>query len=223
MIWRIAAALMLAGFLSGCAERVLSRVTTFHQIDLAVASGKRIAVLPFHADKQPSLEFATYRNKIAERFRQKGLIVVENAAQADWLAMVDYGIDDGVTRTQIVHSPHYSHFGYGHFGHRHFGRGYCGYDPFDYGYYHPFYGFGGYTTNTIRTTTFTRYLAIEIVDRASADRKTPQHVYEGKAVSRGSCGSLPAVFDALNQALLQDWPGVNGKSETVVVPLEGSC
>lgn len=222
---KLFASIVLMALVSGCVgSHVVSNVTTFHQISPNMISGKKLVIVAYPAEKQQSLEFAAYRDKLAGRFNQKGVTVIDNPAEADWLAFVSYGIDSGKTKKDIVSMPQYGQTGGGttyHSGSVYSGGGYGSYSGTSYTM--PTYGITGYSTYTVDSTTFTRNLAIDIVDRASVDRGAPIKLYEGRAISKGRCGSIAGVFDAISEALLKEWPGTTGKTQTVKVPLDGKC
>lgn len=222
---RLTTSLLVMAAVSGCAgSRVVSNVTTFHQIQPSASAGKKLAIVAYPAEKQQSLEFAAYKDKLTARFSQKGMTVTDNPADADWLAFVSYGIDSGKTDKDIVSMPQFGQTGGGttyHSGSVYSGSGYGSYSGTSYTM--PTYGITGYSTYTVDSTTYTRNLAIDIVDRASVDRGTPVKLYEGRAISKGSCGSLAGVFDAISEALLKDWPGTTGKAQTVEIPWDGKC
>lgn len=219
------ASLLVMAAVSGCVGgRVASNVTTFHQIQPNTFIGKKLAIVAYPAEKQQSLEFATYKEKLSAQFIQKGMTVTDNTADADWLAFVSYGIDDGKPNKDIVSIPQFGQTGGGttyHSGSINSGGGYGSYSGTSYTM--PTYGITGHSTYTVDSTTYTRNLTIDIVDRASVDRGTPVKLYEGRAISKGSCGSLAGVFDAISAALLKNWPGTSGKAETIEILWDGKC
>ena len=79
----------------------------------------------------------------------------------------------------------------------------------------PTYGVVG--TRTSSSTTYTRNLAIDIVDTPSLNSKKPKKIYEGRVVSSGSCGEINYIIDAMMESLLKDFPGTSGKSKKVKI------
>jgi len=223
---RLMAMFLVAVVITGCVEnrRVVSSITSFHQIQPDSFGGKKLAILAFPPEKQSTLEFAAYRSKLAALFSQKGLAVVDDPSDADWLAYVSYGIDGGKTDNSVVSVPQYGQTGGGttyHSGSVYSGTSYGSYSGTSYTM--PTYGITGYSTQTVTATIYTRNLAIDIVERASVDRGAPVRLYEGRATSKGSCGALAGVFGAISEGLLKDWPGATGKAHTVEIPWDGTC
>lgn len=217
--------------LSGCIAdddgpmKVVSTVTPFHRIATADIVGKKVAILAYPPERQLSLEFEAYRDKIKAKFESLGIVVVDTAAQADWLAFFSYGIDDGTQRSEVVSSPVFGQTGGGTAYHSGSIIGPVGQSA-TYGgtsYTMPTYGVTGYRSDTISVTTFRRNLALDIVDRASFDKGAPAKLYEGRLISRGSCGALAGVFDPLVTALFQNWPGPSGQPRTIEVEMTGQC
>ena len=73
--------------------------------------------------------------------------------------------------------------------------------------------FGVVGTRTSSSTTYTRNLAIDIVDTPSLNSKKPKKIYEGRVKSSGRCREINYVIGEMMEALLQDFPGTNGESK----------
>jgi hypothetical protein len=205
--------------LAGCGTLVRTQVTAFNEIEAGALAGRTVAVVPADPAKAPSLELDRYRQAIAARLAARGLVVVDAAEDAELLARIDAEIDGGrdreITRTMPV-------FGYGYgigpfpvAPYRCVGRG------ADRNCYHPppRYGVIGYETRYDTVREYTRTLSLRLVETTADGRP----VYEGTAVSRGACGSLPAVFGIMADALFEDWPGADGLVRTVEVRAELEC
>jgi hypothetical protein len=50
---------------------------------------------------------------------------------------------------------------------------------------------------------YLRHIALEILDGAALNQQKIKTLYEGKLVSSGRCGSMPAVFGSLVDATFQ--------------------
>lgn len=227
---RKALIILAALVVAGCAPveqppHVVSTITPFHQLSASPVSGKKMAILAHPADRQTSLEFATYRDKMKAKFSERGINVIENPLEADWLAFLSYGIDNGTQQYEVISVPVFGQTGGGATYHSGTvsgsGGGFGSYSGTSYTM--PTFGVTSYTAQTVTSTTFQRNLALDIVDRASLDKGAPVKLYEGRLVSRGSCGSLAGVFDALIDALFQYWPGVSGKPQTIDARWHGQC
>lgn len=174
-------------------------------------------VLANTPERQQSLEFASYKKILENKFMQKGFNVTDNKEIADYVAVINYGIDEG---TLVVHTYQVPQ------------RGYIGMNNYPYGYYrgynnglYPYqpYGNMGYTTETVTSREYNRNLSIDIMDRPGFLQANPIKFYEGKAKSSGNCGSLPGVFEPLVEALFFDFPGINGKTQIISIPWEPKC
>lgn len=220
MFKKIASALSLSLLLSGCVTGLVANVTTFHQVDPSATQGKRLAITSRdHATD--SLEFNNFRARLGNKFAQKGFTIVDKPTEAEFVAYLTYGIDSGRREVNYVSVPQYGQTGGGttsyYSGDVYRGLGNQGYYSGSV-YTPPAYGITGYSNVPVQKTIYTRTMAIEMADvREAATKK----VWQGMAHSEGSCGSLTAVFDSIAEALLQNWPGQNGLSQTVTVPSAG--
>jgi hypothetical protein len=177
---------------------LVSDVTTFHQLASDAVRGKTLVILAYPADRQGSLEFATYRAKLTEKFRRRGFDVIDDTRTAAYTAFVSYGIDNGMEKISTRSTPLY---------------GVTGYDS----YTMPTYGITGYASDIASTRMFTRNLAIDIVETKSLAGSSPVKLYEGRAVSRGRCSSFATVFPDIAESMFVDFPGINGKTSSVTI------
>lgn len=200
--------LVLAGILlAACAKpEIEANVTTFYTPELGSIKGKTIVVRAQPASKESSLEFLNYRPKISNKLEFVGFDVREGLADPDFVAYVSYGVDGTEQRSSTTASPAFGGFGLG------VGVGSS-----------PFYGSVGRTYNTRTWAEYNRFIAIDIVEGATAQSDTPVRVYEGRAQSAGRCPTLAGVFDEVLEALFQDFPGADGKTVFVSIPWDGSC
>lgn len=220
---------MLVSALGACAvepgRHVESTVTAFHQLTPGAIQGKKLAVVAYQAERQQTLEFATYRKVLEGRLAQRGFVIVATPREADAVAYVSYGIDSGTTQTDMVAVPQFGQTGGGTTYHTGSVRsptgGFASYSGTSYAM--PTFGVTGYTAQAVTSERFARHLAIDVVDRASLDQGAPVRLYEGRLVSRGSCPSFAGVFDALVEAMFQDWPGESGRARTIDVAWAGRC
>ncbi|HEU0072315.1 MAG TPA: hypothetical protein VFS04_13555 [Alphaproteobacteria bacterium] len=205
---------------------IISEITAFHRINPATAAGKTLAIEAFPPERQQSLEFAAYREKLGAAFAAQGLIIVEKAADAEWLAVVNYGIDSGKTEISTYSTPEYGRTGGGTTYQSGTLSSYRSGSSASYSgtsYTPSTYGVVGYSTNTVTTTRYTRTMSIDILDRPALDKGQTVKLYESKLVSSGACGSLAGVFEYMVDGQFANWPGESGKPQKVEVPSPGLC
>lgn len=224
------AACLAALLLAGCAARVQSTVTVFHTLP-ATGGGESIAIVPGDKTKEGSLEFRAYAEKLGHYLQAAGYSVVENPAVSHprYIAVFNYGIDDGTLVTEAYSVPQFGVVGYS--GATTTGTvtttgGLSTLNATTTGI--PQYGVTGYQNGTTTSRVFKRAIVLDIFDRAKFDPKNKDsirnaEVYDGKLSSAGSCGSMAGVMDPLLEAMFQKFPGDSGKAETVTVKFDGKC
>ena len=200
--------LLLAGLvLVGCAKPTIdANVTAFYTPELGAINGKSIVIRAQPESKESSLEFLSYRPKIADKLRFVGFVVHEEMKDPDYIAFVSYGINGREQRSSVSSSPIFGAVGVG-----------------VYGGTSPVYGSVGQTFNAETWQEYSRFIAIDIVKADTAHSNNPVRIYEGKAQSVGRCPTLAGVFDEVLDALFLDFPGANGKTVFVSIPWNGSC
>jgi hypothetical protein len=222
-VWLLLGAALLCA-LAGCDNVVQSNVTSFHQLADQSVAGKKLAIRAYPEGRESSLEFGTYRSILAGKFAEKGFVVVERPQDADWIAIVSYGIGDGKPTTNVISSPVYGQTGGGTTYYSGTAYTASGPRPVSGSFYSmPTYGQVGTTTTSYSTMTYQRSIAIDIVDRASLAGGSPKTLYETRIVSSGRCASMAAVFSPMVDALFQDWPGPSGKSRPVEIYTKNDC
>lgn len=220
------ALLCVTGLLLSACAMVGSNVTAFHRLTPEMTSGKTVAIEPGTNAIKDSLEFAEYRTQLAERFVKQGYVVVDQPEQAEWIAFLRYGIDDGKDVPYSYTTPQYGQIG----GGTTYQSGtVSNYRTGSYGSYSgtsytaPTYGVTGYTTNSGVRREYSRSVNMDILDRAALERGQTVKLYEGKVVSSGSCASLAPIFPAMADALFEQWPGESGKARRSEKILSGQC
>lgn len=204
--------------MTGCMSNVRTTTTIFH----APGHEARGAIFVTAADKKAkgSLEFQSYRSKIEAKLANNGYRTVNSANEADFIAIVSYGIDTG--KTSLVSSPVFGQTGGG--------TTYSSGSVYGYGgsasysgtsYTMPTYGIVGSATDSV--TEYTRSIAIDILDAKSLKRGKVKKKYELRAKSTGSCPVIAEVFDEILEAMFKEFPGVSGKSRTIEVSGEFDC
>ena len=209
--------LLLVALLPACATtRVETTATTFH----GPGHEARGTIVVRAADQalDRTLEFRAYRPKVEARLAAAGYQVVE--ADADYVALVAYGVDTG--QTALVTVPIY--------GQTSGGTGYSfgtltgpgGPTTFSgTTYTTPSYGVVGATTQAV--TVYTRSIGIDIVDAPSLGSGEPRKRYEMRGRSVGRCGTIGEVLAPMLEAMFADFPGENGRGRTVRVPADVDC
>lgn len=205
--------LSLLGLLSACATPFQSEVARFHAIQ-SIAPGSTFAVEAADPEKRESLEFRTYANRLSATLEAKGLRAAPSGASADYLVMMDYGVDQG--RERIESRPGY---GGGPWG---YGAGY-GYYPWRYtgyyGWYDPFWstwgpGSFGYP-EVYSYTEYGSFLDVQIKARGGPV------VYESRANAETRTRDLTKLVPLLVQATFADFPGQSGQTVRVSIDDKG--
>ena len=187
--------LILVLLLGGCASQVTSEVTRFHQDSKPM--GETIAITPLKDAKQGSLEFASYAKLVAKKLTEIGYKVVDESANPDLLAQMDYSV--GPAQTKIRSWP----------------RDFV-YYRFYYGYYHPYY-FGHYwdEPQVYSYTVYPRTLDLNIV------QSTGESVFEGHVKSIGREQNINQVMPYLVEAMFNNFPGESGVTKVVTIQKDG--
>jgi hypothetical protein len=196
----ITASLLL---LSGCASRISSDVTTFHED--VIPAGETIRVVAADPELNRSLEFRTYARRINDELRKAGYTpVTEPDVVADLIAEVDYKVAAGPTQVYTDRSRSYVryHFGYGRY-----------YGPRYYGFYDPFYDPMWDRPEVYSTPTWQRSLELNI-QKADGER---ERIFEGRVESNGYENALPEVMPYLITAMFENFPGESGKTKVVTI------
>ncbi len=200
--------LLMVVMLSGCAtSRIVTNNTAFF-VDSYETKGS-ISVVSGEADVNNSLEFAAYKKKFESKLSEVGYKIEKDPNKADYIALVAYGIDDGKTST--VSTPIFGQTGGGttySSGTVYGSSGSANYSGTSYTM--PTYGVVGSSTGSV--TTYSRAIALDIVEASSFKEGSPKKVYEGRTKSKGSCSVIVEVFDEMLEAMFSDFPGENGRN-----------
>ncbi|ABC23675.1 hypothetical protein [Rhodospirillum rubrum] len=198
--------------LAGCAPPTLrSAVTAYAQPDAPGAlTGRKIAIvaLPGQAG---SLEWDAIRRMLADQLPAWGASLAADRAASDSLMSFTYDVDGG--RTEVISQPMMMNPGFPGFHRRPWGRPYA-YDP-------PFYGDPWETEITTRTV-YTRSFTLRLYDaKAAGDRPLAEvlPLNELHVESRGPSPGINRVMPAMITAALRAFPGRDGQTVTIDVPL----
>jgi hypothetical protein len=195
--------------LGGCAAvqpQLRSVTTTFG--DPAFHTGGTLAVIAADAAQNSSLEFSHFKSLIAERLAASGYAVTSDIPGARQIAIVSYGIDNG--REELVSVPVYGQTNWPYYGSGTFfyggRRGGIGASM----YTMPQYGIVGSSTESF--TTYSRALAVDIVDGPSFRANATKKLLELRTRSEGGCGTMAVILPSLVQAAFAVFPGEYGKA-----------
>lgn len=188
----VAASLLAAA--CATSDRFAADVTRFH-LNQPIARGA-VFVTPLNPADAPSLEFRTYSAAVAEQLRAAGFSPVQSGAQAELVAVLDYG---QTTREGLAQrSPISIGIGGGTFG-RNIGVGLG-----------TTFGLGKGRSNDV---------AINMLALQLKRRSDQSVVWEGRAISEARAGSANAALGTaipqLARALLNGYPGPSGRTVRV--------
>lgn len=207
---RISMFVLLAVLLSGC--QVIRTTTTSVYVPEHAVRGS-IYVAAASATVNTSVEYAPYHSRFEQILAANGYSITRRASDAQFIALVAYGIDTGKTAPvstpifeQAVNDTSYVS-----------GAGNGSADR----YTMPSYGSVGPSARTAEK--YTRAIAMDIVDAASLKTGALRKIYEIRATSTGGCSVMAEVFDEILEAMFRDFPGQSGVPRTVEVGGEFNC
>jgi len=212
------AILGLTLLLTGCARYVVTNTTNFYKPDYH--SKGKVSVVAADSKVDGSLEFAHYKSRFEAKLANIGYQIVAQPNDADYLALVSYGIDSG--KTSQVSTPIYGQTGGGTTYKS--GTVYSGGQTASYSgstYTMPSYGIVGMTSGS--HTTYQRAIALDIVEAKSFLQGKPVVLLESRAKSRGSCNQIVEVFDEILEAMFNEFPGENGRAKKIRVTSNANC
>lgn len=195
---------------------VNSNLSQFHMLDSVPASAT-FSVVSWRPELDRSLEFRSYAQRLSVIMREAGLRVVEPGQPADYIAYLDYGIDDGRPVTYTYNVPQWGTtynaqttstvVDDSNPGQQVINSTVRGTDPT--------YGITGYTQEVRNRTVYSRFVHIDILPKTATARATP--VYELRLKSSGSCGSIPSLMPRFMRAIEKRFDrksGYSGKVKT---------
>lgn len=204
--------------LVGCADigrTIKTSSTTFHGVDHLQRGS--ISVMPIDKTQEGSLEFKTVSNYLLKKFSENGY-QPSTFAQSQFVAYITYGIDNGKTTMTSIPMMGFTGGGTSYTS----GTVSSGTQSGSY---------SGVTTSMptynvvgsmpVDVTTFKRAVNIDIFKKDGS--KTPEKVYEIKAISSGSCGNIHSVLFTIIDGAFVNFPGENGKTKIISLPSEIQC
>lgn len=196
---RRAAALCLILLLAACTNPVVrADVTRFNTFG-ATPPATRFTIRP-ESGQVGSLEFQEYATQVANALSAQGWKPVAPGGETDTFVTVTWG--SGPAETEYWQSPSTVYGGVGWGGSPWYGGGL--YDPFPY-------------WETRSVTTWPLWLSVRIVP--AADDRGPS-LFEGRAVAERRSHEIAPVMPYLVQALFTGFPGANGQTVRVNVPMK---
>lgn len=197
-------------FLYGCASAGGTTVTTvstvFYSDDLDNEAS--LIVLPAELYRASSLEFASKQRMLEQGFIRSGFKIATSMEEADYVAFVSYGIDNGTSKSTSV--PLFGQTGGGSTyttGTVNSSSGSGTYSASSYTM--PTFGVVGSTSVT--RTSYKRNIAIDLIRLETLASENPISVMEIRAVSRGRCGIIESVFSEMVYGIFSpDFPYENG-------------
>lgn len=205
-------ALTATALLAGCATGpriVQTEVTAFNQWSTLPG---RSYVFSRTLEFENSLELKSYEDIVRDELAVQGFTLATDPARADLVVTLRPSLTATRVRTRDSgFGPFYGGYGglYGRFGYGGFGS----YGPF---YGGPFYG-GGFFNDFDRVDVdiYRHRFELDIDSKSVAGKR----FYEGR-VETSDSNSAPTVVPALIRALFTDFPGNNGQTRRVDVPME---
>ena len=85
----------------------------------------------------------------------------------------------------------------------------------------PTFGVVGSSTSSV--TTYTRQLAMDLVETSTLESKKSNKIYEGRVKSTGACSMIPAVMPEMLESLFKGFPKQSGSTHVIDLPWDGTC
>ncbi|SIN64210.1 hypothetical protein SAMN02745824_1360 [Parasphingorhabdus marina DSM 22363] len=210
-----ATSLTLSACLGGSGP-VQSNISQFHSLE-SVPATATFSVVSWRPELDRSLEFRSYARRLTTIMREAGLRVVAPGQPADYIAYLDYGIDDGRPVTYTYNVPQWGMTYNAQTtstvvdetrpGQQVINSTVRGTDPT--------YGITGYTQEVRNRTVYSRFVHVDILPKNATAKTSP--VYELRLKSSGSCGSIPSLMPRFMQAIEKRFDrksGYSGKVKT---------
>lgn len=197
--------LIVMPMLAACGPTLVhTDVTRFHDLPPGV-SPKSFTILPEQV-QLGSLEFQRYAELVAAALEAQGWRPVPSSADADTVVTLRWGVNE--PNTIVSQSPS-SMFSTG----------------IGYGRRRSFYGagigmpLGGNDWDTRVVNSYPKWMEVTIVDAPAQRQGNRRVVFEGRAVAEDSRNEIAPVVPYLVQALFTAFPGANGSTVRVDVPV----
>jgi hypothetical protein len=204
--WSLMALLLAA--LAGCAtgpKLVRTEVTSFNEWPTLPA--EKTYAFSRTLEYQNSLELKSYEDMVRDELTLQGFKLAADPAQANLVVTLRPSVSGTSVevRDPWPFDPFWGSYG-GFYGPRRFGGFYGG----------PYWGGYGYGINDYSVEVFKRRLELDIDSRTMVGKR----YYEGRVENSARSPSLPQVMPVLVRALFSDFPGNNGQTRRVDVPVQ---
>ncbi len=186
-------ALFAALLLSACADMgVRADVTRFNRPE--AMAPQRFTIVP-DAGQVGSLEFQSYAGQVADALARLGWSPVAPGGRTDTVVRINWGQGTPEVMTWQEPAPGYPYAGWPYYG-----RG----TPYPY-------------WESRSVVVHPLWLSVTI---ATTDAEQSRVLFEGRATTEQSRGTINPVMPSLVRALFTNFPGVNGSTVRVVVPAD---
>lgn len=212
---RALAAATLVAVLGGCAigpQSIRTEVTTFNQ--WAALPADRSYAFSRTLEWQNSLEVGNYEDLVRDELALQGFRPAPDPAQANLIVTLRPSVTTTSVRVRSGWGDPFWNGGWGGPWGGYYGGFYGrGFGPYGWPGYYP--GFGAFD-GMDRIDVYHRRLELDIDSRAVPG----QRYYEGRVENDSNDASLPQVMPVLVRALFTDFPGNNGQTRRIDVPVE---
>ncbi|MDO4231176.1 MAG: DUF4136 domain-containing protein [Lautropia sp.] len=198
----MAALLLGAAVLSGCASTVPGQLTTFSRQAETAWSGQRFVIEPEEGQRN-SLEFSAHAQRVQSALQKHGLVPVADRSTAQLLVQFDYG-SGGATTVSSQRSS--GGFSVG------FGGGYR--SSWGLGVGIPIGG------SSAGETLYRHQMQVRITQLtpSAGGARTGERVYESTLVTQSLSASVSPQVPLMIDAIFAEFPGANGKTREVQLP-----
>jgi len=200
-VMRRLAALCLLMLLGACTTPIVQAdVTRFN----AFGPGPNAATFTIEPEQGQvgSLEFQDYASQVANALAAQGWRPVAPGGGASATRVqLSWGLGPANTVTWQSPTSVYGGYGWGPYGHS-YGAGMGWYDPFPY-------------WETRSATYWPKWLSVRILEARGG-----RVLFEGRAVAEGTRREIAPVMPYLIRALFTGFPGANGSTVRVQVPIQ---
>lgn len=187
-------ALSMVLLLAGCESTMQANVTQFSTLS-APPVGRSFAVVADQT-QSGSLEFQYYAGLVGNALQDHGFKAAPPGATPDLVVQIHYGSAGHHTE---VYSDPAGWWGYGGWGWRR--------------------GPGPWGPEIDSQTYYVEQLEVQILDGAAWRNNVHSMIYQGRAVGDARINEISAAVPTLVKALFLHFPGNNGRTERVEVPI----
>lgn len=187
---RTRASVLLLFLLCGCQQTISATVTRFNALPPTLPANQTFAMAP-QGPQVGNLEFQHTADLVAAALQRYGFRPVAQNAPADLIVLLQYG--PAGARTQIID-----------YGPAWYGPG-----------WYPWRGFPPYEAYTL----YAQFLEVDIADGPAWQRGERRMVFQGRAYAESGAREFNVVVPFLVDALFKSFPGVNGETVRVKVPV----